>query len=62
MNTARMIIMPLILGLLGQLYAYAGPPLKLEAKRGVLPIPVFRYTNTGLVLPIATSRNMLRRV
>jgi FtsP/CotA-like multicopper oxidase with cupredoxin domain len=33
--------MPLILGLLGQLCAYAGPPLKLEAKEGYYQFPFF---------------------
>ena len=41
MNTSRMIIMTLILGLLGQLYAYAGQPLKLEAKEGYYQFPFF---------------------
>jgi hypothetical protein len=41
MNIPRMIIMTLILGLLGQLYAYAGQPLKLEAKEGFYQFPFF---------------------
>jgi FtsP/CotA-like multicopper oxidase with cupredoxin domain len=41
MNISRMIIMTLILGLLGQLYAYAEKPLKLEAKEGFYQFPFF---------------------
>ena len=41
MNISRMIIMVFILGLLGQLYAYAEQPLRLEAKEGFYQFPFF---------------------
>jgi len=41
MNTARIIIFTLILGLFGQLYAYAGQPSKLVAKEGYYQFPFF---------------------
>ena len=41
MNILRMITMTLIWGLLGQLYAYAEQPLKLEAKESNFQFPFF---------------------
>ena len=41
MNIGRMIILTLILGLLGQLHAYAEQPLKLEAKEGFYQFTFF---------------------
>ena len=41
MKIGRMMILILILGLLGQLYAYAEKPLKLEAKEGFYQFPFF---------------------
>ncbi len=41
MNISRMITMTLILGLLGQLYAYAEQPLMLEAKESYYQFPFF---------------------
>ena len=41
MNILRMITMTLIGGLLGQLYAYAEQPLKLEAKESKYRFPFF---------------------
>ncbi len=41
MNTARMIIIFLILGLLSQFYAFAEQPFKLEAKEGFYQFPFF---------------------
>jgi hypothetical protein len=43
MNIGRMMILTLILGLLGQIYAYAEQPLNLEAKEGFYQLwTVFR--------------------
>ena len=41
MNISRMMILTLILGLLGQLYAYAEQPYKLEAKESSYQFPFF---------------------
>ena len=41
MNTSRMLILTLILGFLGQFDAYAGQPLKLEAKLSNYQFPFF---------------------
>ena len=44
MNILRMITMTLIWGLLGQLYAYAEQPIKLEAKESNYQFPFFDTT------------------
>ena len=56
MNIGRMIILTLIWGLLGQLYAYAEQPLKLEAKDGKCHDWFRTRTSRNLAHPLSHPR------